>query len=94
MTVAPAEQGRADVIGTIDQKNIFSPAQPPGNRIVIFHESRAVALADISQHAKKMMATQTYGQRFGAAALRIAAPSADLMRAPSRNGVTPKAMAF
>src|SRR5690606_28352012 len=91
---APAEQGRTDVIRAIDPTNIFSPAQPPGNRIVVFHESRAVALADISQHAKKMMAAQTYGQRFGAAALRIAAPRADLMRPPMRKGATPRAIAF
>jgi hypothetical protein len=52
------EQRLADVVWTIDDLDVFSIRQIPGNRVVIFHESRAVALADIGQHTKKMMTAQ------------------------------------
>jgi hypothetical protein len=53
MAIAPAKQGRAYIVGAIDKENILSRAEPPGNRVVIFHESRAVALADIGQYARR-----------------------------------------
>src|SRR5690606_1368109 len=68
--------------------------------VVIFDECRAIAFADISQHTEQMVATKPHRHSLGsydflgAAAFRMAAPRADLIRAPARNGVTPKATAF
>lgn len=40
MAIAPAEQGRANIVRAIDEQDIFPFRQSPGNRIVVFHESR------------------------------------------------------
>jgi hypothetical protein len=35
MAIAPAEQGRANVVRAIDQKNLFPFAKPLGNPVVV-----------------------------------------------------------
>lgn len=65
MAIAPAEQGRANIVRAIDEQDIFPFRQSPGNRIVVFHESRAIAFADIGQHTEKMMAAQAYRHAAG-----------------------------
>src|SRR5690606_26422775 len=64
VTITFAKQRLANIVRPSDEFDIFSMHDPPGNRVIIFHESRTVAFAYIGQHAKKMMAAQAHSHRF------------------------------